>query len=145
MSDVAHDLILKVCIMSSHPVDAWLAANALNATVQLDALLSEDAAYISPFHDHPRIGRQAARLQISGMLKLVAEGEKKYLRQIIGSHDAMLEFEATLDRLTLNGVEILKWDDDCKITEVRIMLRPVDAAGIARGRMEKLLLSKKLT
>jgi hypothetical protein len=129
--------------MNNHPVDTWFVAKALNDTARLDDLLSEDARFFSPLHDIPQIGKHAAKLNIAGIMKLLAEAEHRYVRQVIGPHDAMLEFESERDGLKLNGVEILKWDDDCKITEVRVMLRPLDAAIIARDRMERLLLARK--
>jgi hypothetical protein len=129
--------------MKNNPVDAWLVAKTLNELVWLDELLSEDAIFVSPFHGIPQVGRQAAKLQITGIMKLLAAGEHKYVRRIVGPHDAMLEFESSMDGLKLNGVEILKWNEDCKITEVRVMLRPLDVASDARSRLEKLLLSKK--
>jgi hypothetical protein len=131
--------------MKIHPVDAWFVARSLNETVRLDELLSDEATFISPLHDVPQVGKQAAKLNIAGIIKLLAEGEHRYIRQIIGAYDAMLEFESALDGLILNGVEILKWNDDFKITEVKVMLRPLNLANIARDRMERLLMSQKRT
>jgi hypothetical protein len=129
--------------MNANPVDAWFIAKAMNEPLLLDELISEEATFISPLHDLPQVGRQAVKLNVVGIMKLLAEGEHKYVRQISGPYDAMFEFESAMDGLKVNGVEILKWNEEGKITEVKVMLRPLDAALIARGRMERLLLSKK--
>ena len=130
--------------MNKTPVDACFVAKALNETDRLDELLSEDARFFSPLHDIPQVGKQAAKLNIAGIMKLLSDAEHKYVRQIIGPRDAMLEFESAKDGLVLNGVELFSWNDQGLITEIRVMLRPLDAANVARTRMEKLLLSKKV-
>ena len=51
----------------------------------------------------------------------------------------MLEFETTMDGLSVNGVDIITCDDDGKITEFKVMLRPQKAVQKAREQMMAVL------
>ena len=36
----------------------------------------------------------------------------------------MLEFEAVLDGLTVHGIDMMTWDDDGRLIEFTVMVRP---------------------
>ena len=40
---------------------------------------------------------------------------------------AILEFTAELDGLTVHGIDMIRWDDDGRITEFTVMVRPFKA------------------
>ena len=46
----------------------------------------------------------------------------------------MLEFETTMDGLSVNGVDIITCDDDGKIIEFKVMLRPQKAVQKAKNK-----------
>ena len=43
-----------------------------------------------------------------------------YLREWYAEHSAVLEFEAELDGLTVDGVDMLTWGDDGRLTEFTV-------------------------
>jgi uncharacterized protein YigE (DUF2233 family) len=50
------------------------------------------------------------------------------LRYVSEWHDqtsAVLEFEADLDGVYVQGVDILRWNDDCKLNSFTVMVRPM--------------------
>ncbi len=49
----------------------------------------------------------------------------RYVREIVGASDAMLEFETEIDGVTVNGVDIIKWNPSAQIVEFKVMIRPL--------------------
>ena len=63
----------------------------------------------------------------------------RYVREIIGPTDAMLEFETTLDGVLVNGVDIIKWNQDNQIIEFKVMVRPLKGITAIHERMAAML------
>ncbi len=51
----------------------------------------------------------------------------------------MFEFEVELDGITVNGVDMIKWDDADKIIEFKVMLRPLKAVNLIHQKMAEML------
>ena len=49
------------------------------------------------------------------------------MRELTGPNDAVLEFQVTIDGIAVNGVDMLKWNDEGQITEFKVMVRPMKA------------------
>lgn len=55
-----------------------------------------------------------------------------------GPH-AMLEFETEIDGLYVNGVDILTCNDEGKISEFKVLLRPLKAVNLMHQKMAAVL------
>ena len=97
-------------------------------------ILAEDCSFSSPVVFQPARGIfQASRYldaAYRGFAQLPPEGEEPapggfhYLRETIGDTSAVLEFEFTSDGVTVNGVDMIVADEDGKITDFKVMVRP---------------------
>ena len=63
----------------------------------------------------------------------------RYVREIVGASDAMLEFETVIDGVQVNGVDLIKWNDAGRIVEFKVMLRPLKAINLIHQRMAAML------
>lgn len=63
------------------------------------------------------------------------DGRFRYVREVIGERDAVLEFETTMAGKYVNGVDILRWDDDGRIIDFKVMVRPAQAVDAVRQLM----------
>ena len=63
------------------------------------------------------------------------DGRFRYVRQVVGSHDAVLEFETTMDGSYVNGVDMITCDDDGLITDFKVMVRPARAVDAVKAQM----------
>ena len=63
----------------------------------------------------------------------------RYTRQVLDGNHAVLEFETTMDGISVNGVDIITCDDDGRIVEFKVMLRPMKAVEAVRDRMAAML------
>jgi len=67
----------------------------------------------------------------------------RYVREIVGPSDAMLEFETEIDGVLVNGVDLIKWNDAGEIVEFKVMLRPLKAINVIHQRMAAMLQSSQ--
>jgi hypothetical protein len=58
---------------------------------------------------------------------------------VVGDRDAVLEFELELDGLHVNGVDMIRWNDEGKIVDFKVMVRPMKAIDVVRTNMAKVL------
>ena len=61
----------------------------------------------------------------------------KYTREIIDEGQAVLEFECTMGGVTVNGVDMFKWNTDNKLTEMKVMIRTEKALEAVKQEMTK--------
>ena len=63
----------------------------------------------------------------------------KYTREINDGNHSILEFETEIDGISVNGVDMIQWDDDGKILNFKVMIRPFKAVEIVRAKMVEAL------
>jgi hypothetical protein len=51
----------------------------------------------------------------------------------------VLEFEVEIDGISVNGVDMIKWNDSGKVTEFKVMLRPLKAVNLIHQKMSAML------
>jgi hypothetical protein len=118
---------------------AWHDLVARRDPSGLSELLAADAVFLSPIVHRPQEGRDLVILYLTGAMHVLGNPSFRYVREVVGSHDAVLEFVTELDGVVVNGVDMLRWDDDGHITEVKVMVRPLKAITTVHERMAALL------
>ena len=103
-------------------------------------LLTPDAVFVSPVLHRPVVGRDLVILYLSGAMHVLGVGsEFQYVREVASGDTAVLEFETVVDGLTVNGVDMIRFDDGGRITEFKVMLRPLSGLLAVKERMAALL------
>ena len=92
----------------------------------VDALLADDVVFISPVAFKPYAGKAIT----AAILRAVAEvfQDFHYVRELQTGRDHALVFEATVEGLAITGCDFLRFDDDGRIAELMVMVRPLRAA-----------------
>ena len=129
--------------MSPHPIEAWHALVRSHDPRGLDALLAEDAVFISPVVHTPQRGKALTQAYLSAAFQVFFNPSFRYVREIQGPTDAMLEFETEIDGVLVNGVDIIKWNEEGKIIEFKVMVRPLKAIQLIHERMAAMLAAKQ--
>lgn len=101
----------------------------------LDALLSEDATFHSPIVHTPQVGKALVKLYLTGALFVLGNESFRYVREVIGDRDAVLEFTVEVDGILVNGVDMIRWGDDGRITDFKVMIRPLKAVNLVHQKM----------
>ena len=61
------------------------------------------------------------------------------MREVVSTHDAVLEFEVSIDGIAVNGVDMIRWNDAGQIIEFKVMLRPLKAINLIHQKMGAML------
>jgi hypothetical protein len=125
--------------MTASALESWHHLVRTNDASGLRELVAEDAVFHSPVVHAPQHGRQLAVMYLSAAFRVFFNPSFRYVREIVGPHDAMLEFETEIDGVLVNGVDIITWNDEAKITAFKVMLRPLKGINIIHQKMGEML------
>ena len=129
--------------MTNHPLEVWHRLVRERDPSGLTDLLAAHAVFYSPVVHAPQLGRKLVATYLSAAFHVFFNPTFRYVREIVGASDAMLEFETELDGILVNGVDLIKWNDTGQIVEFKVMIRPLKAINIIHQRMAALLQSKQ--
>ncbi len=105
------------------PVAAWHRIAATRDPAGLADLLADDVVFRSPAVHTPQEGKELTTAYLSAAV-VVLGPTLVYRRQWYAERNAVLEFDAELDGLTVHGIDMMQWNDDGKLVEFTVMVRP---------------------
>jgi hypothetical protein len=121
--------------MSSNPVTVWHQLAKSRDVRGLDDLLADDAVFYSPVVHTPQVGKAITKKYLAAAFQVFFNESFRYVRELTSDRDAVLEFELELEGIKINGVDLIKWNDAGKITEFKVMLRPLKAVNLIHQKM----------
>lgn len=98
-------------------------------------LLADDVVFHSPIVHSPQRGRELAARYLEAALHAFFNPTFHVVRKLFGDRDAMLEFESGIDGVTVNAVDIVRWNDAGQIVDFKVMVRPLKAIGVVQQKM----------
>ena len=125
--------------MSSPALDAWHHMVRTNDPSGLRELVAEDAVFHSPVVHSAQHGRKLTVMYLSAAFQVFFNPTFRYVREIVGPTDAMLEFETEIDGILVNGVDIIRWNADGRIVDFKVMIRPLKGINIIHQKMGEML------
>ena len=117
--------------------DAFRAAVEAEDFSEFESLFTEDASFNSPVVFRPYEGRDAIRVILDAVAQVFEDF--RYIDQVEDGGAAFLMFEARVGDRQLQGVDILRFDDDDRIAELTVMVRPMSGMNALAERMGQLL------
>ena len=105
----------------------------------LDALLADDAVFHSPVVHTPQVGKALTQRYLAAAFGVFGNETFHYVREVVGNGDAVLEFQVEIDGITVNGVDMIKWDSDGRIVDFKVMIRPLKAINLIHQKMMAML------
>ncbi len=105
----------------------------------LAALLADDVVFHSPVVHAPQRGKAITSLYLGAALHVFFNPSFRYVREVIGERDAVLEFEVDIDGIAVNGVDMISWNDEGTITDFKVMVRPLKAINLIHQKMAAML------
>jgi hypothetical protein len=112
--------------MSEQPpaLRAWHAVVESGDAALLDDLLADDVVFRSPAVFTPQQGKAVTTQYLSSAMVVLGPS----LRYVSEWHDqasAVLEFEAELEGVYVQGVDMMRWNGDGKLVSFTVMVRPI--------------------
>lgn len=144
--------------MSNSPIYAvierWHAHTRGELANGLDVLLDDDVVFYSPIVFTSQRGKAITKLYLQAAGQTLP-GEKtsataqtesndapkgfRYTKEILDGYNAVLEFETTIEGKYVNGIDMITCNDAGKITEFRVMIRPLQAINLVHKQMGEML------
>ncbi|MBS0480740.1 MAG: nuclear transport factor 2 family protein [Proteobacteria bacterium] len=93
----------------------------------LAAQIAEDAVFHSPVVHSPQAGKTKVMLYLLSAAKALGNDSFRYVRELVDGNHALLEFTVELDGIHVNGIDLITFGDDGKITDFKVMVRPLKA------------------
>jgi hypothetical protein len=117
----------------------------------LDELLDDDVVFYSPIVYTPQGGKAITKLYLQAAGQTLpgdasgpgasapgasaASGTFHYTKEVVAGDTAVLEFETTVEGKYVNGVDIIRCNDEGRIVEIRVMIRPLQAIDLVHRQM----------
>ena len=106
---------------------------------KLDAILADDAVFSSPVVFNPMKGKEITKMYLYAAGQSFNMDKFKYTREIHDEMYSVLEFETYIDEISVNGVDMIEWNEDGKIKDFKVMIRPFKAVQKVQEKMVEAL------
>ncbi len=136
--------------MSNNNLERWHQHIKGELEGGLDTLLHDDCVFYSPVVYTPQEGKELTKMYLMAAGSTFSDGEKqkapgaagskfKYIKEIVGDNTVVLEFESEIEGKYINGIDMMTFDEDGKITEFKVMIRPLQAVNMLHAKMKAML------
>jgi len=121
-----------------------------NISEKLDELLDDDVVFYSPVVFTPQKGKEITKLYLAAAGGVISsdkdkqesqpkESKFRYIKEIVQDNYACLEFETEINGIYVNGIDLITWNEDNKITEFKVLVRPLQAVNTLHQMMGEML------
>ena len=110
----------------------------------LDELLADDVVFYSPVVFTPQRGKEVTTRYLEAAADALGGddgGTFHYVKQVLAGDTAVLEFETSVGGRYVNGVDIVRCDEEGRIVEFRVMIRPLQAIQAVHEQMGRRLVA----
>ncbi|KRO99596.1 MAG: hypothetical protein ABS14_05480 [SAR86 cluster bacterium BACL1 MAG-120813-bin36] len=109
----------------------------------LELILDESVVFTSPIVFKPIQGKEMTKMYLMGAGITFNMDKFSYVREVVDGLDTILEFETFIDDIAVNGVDMIRWNEEGKIVDFKVMVRPLQAIHILQQKMSEALESFK--
>tara|TARA_R110000796_G_scaffold124145_1_gene238558 strand:- start:898 stop:1269 length:372 start_codon:yes stop_codon:yes gene_type:complete len=106
---------------------------------QVSTLLADNVTLFSPVIHTPIQGKQMVSMYLTAAFHTFLNGSFNYDREFTADNAAVLEFSLNIDGIDINGIDMITWNEDGKITEFKVMIRPYKALNMINDQMTAML------
>lgn len=108
-------------------LERWHRIVAQRDITGLDDLLDEQAVFESPAVHTPQAGKAITHKYLAAASVVLMNDSFHYVGEWLGERSAVLEFKCMLGEIEVDGIDMIEWNDACRITRFKVMVRPVKA------------------
>jgi len=105
----------------------------------LDSILDESVVFTSPIVFNPIEGKAMTKMYLMGAGITFNMDKFSYVREVVDGLDVILEFETFIDNIAVNGVDMIRWNEEGRIIDFKVMVRPLQAIHKLQEKMTEAL------
>jgi hypothetical protein len=124
-------------------LDKWYQGYRSEDPQFLEDILDESVVFSSPVVFKPIEGKEMTKLYLMGAGMTFNMDKFSYVREVIDGLDVILEFETFIGDISVNGVDMIRWNTSGKIIDFKVMVRPLQAIHKLQQKMSESLDSFK--
>lgn len=109
----------------------------------LSGQLADNVVFRSPVVHTPQEGKAITMAYLTAAGQTLGGDTFRYTRAFDCGDKAVLEFECVMDGILVNGVDMIEWNADGKITDFKVMVRPLKAIQTVHAAMGAMLAKMK--
>ena len=128
--------------MSTSGLERWYGYMKSHDQAALWDLLHPDAVFESPVVHTPQRGRDIVFKYLASAEQVLGGPGFAYRGEWRSPNGVVLEFENQIEGITINGVDIISFDDDGRITHFKVMVRPLKAINLLHRLMGEQLIRR---
>ena len=117
--------------------DAFRAAAEAKDFSALDEIFSAEVRFRSPVVFKPYEGREAVAMLLGAVVQVFEDF--RYTEQTETGDTAALAFSARVGDRELEGIDLLRFDDDGKVRELAVYVRPISGLNALAEAMQRKL------
>ena len=103
------------------------------------ALLDDDAVFESPVVHTPQRGKAITTKYLASAGHVFGDSNFRYVGEWTAPDSIILEFKAEIDGIAINGIDMIQWNEAGKITNFKVMVRPLKAVNMLHAKMGEML------
>ena len=108
-------------------LDSWRDIIRNGDMSALETLIADDAVFHSPVVHTPQVGKAIVVKYLTAAAIVRMNDSFHYVREMVQEQEALLEFQATIDDIVINGIDHIRWNDNNQIVEFKVWVRPLKA------------------
>jgi hypothetical protein len=121
--------------MTVTALDKWYDYTKSHDRAALWDMLDPEAVFESPVVHTPQRGRDITFKYLLGADKVLGGPGFSYVGEWRSHTGAVLEFENVIEGIRINGVDIITFGSDGRITHFKVMVRPLKAINLLHRLM----------
>jgi hypothetical protein len=114
--------------------DAFRAAAEAKDFSAIDELFAEDVSFRSPVVFKPYEGREAVAMLLGAVVQVFEDF--RYTDQTETGGTATLAFSARVGDMDLDGIDLLRFDEDGRVREMAVYVRPLSGINALAAAMQ---------
>ena len=119
-------------------LEIWHEVVGKGKAEKLPEIIAEDCVFLSPVVHTPQEGKAITIAYLSAAAEVLSDGFH-YVKEIVDGNHAVLEFVCNIDGVTVNGVDIISFNEEGLIKEFKVMVRPLKGMQVVHQKMAEML------
>lgn len=129
--------------MAINALSTWHDLVSSRNSSGLADLLADDVVFHSPVVHTPQAGKAVTTQYLSAAFHVFFNDTFRYVQETTGAASAVLEFQVDIDGIVVNGIDSFRWNEDGRITEFKVFIRPLKAIHLIHQKMAAMLQEHK--
>ena len=125
--------------MSKENLQQWYNLVENHDAKALSDLIADDAVFHSPIVHTPQQGKALTFMYLSAAVQVLGNDSFRYVSEFLSESGAVIEFKTVIDGIEINGIDMISFNEDGKICDFKVMLRPLKAVNKVHGMMHEML------